>query len=1121
MYASLEEPDGMRGLASLRHRASAQSEIRDLESQGKWSEALTSYEKCLQIYPGQAHLQTGMMECFRNLGQWKAGLSYSQGLLAAETGTHNEQQQVAMYGVQFAWRLREWDTVQQLLADKQCAPDSSHFEVRLAALLLALHRGDKDQYEWELRRTRSCVLTPLAAASWESYERAYPYLLQLQMLQEVEQLRTAMFKGDEPSGRRAAALEQAMSSFLAGSPPMLAAANSVLSASAALTPTFTPPTGALRDSLAQLGTTWATRLRRTTQTFRIREHVLSLRRVLYSEFHLQADAGLGWLQLTQHAREAQQLEVAQSALLHATEMNVSNTYLERAKLMRCKGGNESQHALAFLEKELAALRAAPLSGAAHGSQGTLDSVSKDAHGRALLATTSVLLGQWIQESSSKESKEVIALYMGAIHQQPKWDEAHFALGKYYDLLLAAETNRSRASRAAQAFAAGADDASRKSKTAVSGVSADVISKFLYAILKSYGAALSHGHKNLFQAMPRMLTLWFEHSEHWSGNVVNVPQMAPSNASSVGARGTQASASSSNRASPQTLEEKFTQCHNSMCELVNSLAPYQWLTSFPQIISRLTHSNPRVYAFIKDIIVKVFGEYPQQAMWMLAIVSRSSEPDRAKRSKELFSSIRKAASQHANAVLDKALALFDQLFKLCGLLPKQRSRPDPVMLMQREMPQLWAMSNLPIIVPIQTQLTVTLPPQSAEFVPASSSDAYVESAAFAYEPQSRHVSRSYRAFPSSQVSIVGWVNELEVLKSKEKPKKLTMLGSDGLSYSFLCKREIKGDMRKNSRMMEFSSVVNRLLREHGEARSRQLSLRTFSVLPMSEECGLIEWVPNVVPFRHLVKQVQDDNDVLMCFSTIKRMYDEHAQVTPQGIDNEIRLYQRLCDMYRPLFHRYFLTQFPEPSAWFLARLRFARSAAVWSMVGYVVGLGDRHGENILIDESSGDCVHVDFDCLFGKGLTLEKPERVPFRLTPNFVDAMGLSGVEGVFTAACEHAMSVMRANQQTMMSVLHTFIYDPLVEWKASAHANAAAAFNPITHTGSSVQSLAAQGAAHGTAFNPNAIKILDEIEMKLRGQVAKESLPLSVHGQVAALIKDATSLTNLAQMYIGWMAWV
>jgi phosphatidylinositol kinase/protein kinase (PI-3 family) len=37
----------------------------------------------------------------------------------------------------------------------------------------------------------------------------------------------------------------------------------------------------------------------------------------------------------------------------------------------------------------------------------------------------------------------------------------------------------------------------------------------------------------------------------------------------------------------------------------------------------------------------------------------------------------------------------------------------------------------------------------------------------------------------------------------------------------------------------------------------------------------------------------------------------------------------------------------------------------SIVGYILGLGDRHGENILFDSTNGDCVHVDFNCLFNK------------------------------------------------------------------------------------------------------------------------------------------------------------
>lgn len=49
----------------------------------------------------------------------------------------------------------------------------------------------------------------------------------------------------------------------------------------------------------------------------------------------------------------------------------------------------------------------------------------------------------------------------------------------------------------------------------------------------------------------------------------------------------------------------------------------------------------------------------------------------------------------------------------------------------------------------------------------------------------------------------------------------------------------------------------------------------------------------------------------------------------------------------------------------SRSAYCRSTAVMSMVGYILGLGDRHGENILFDSFTGECVHVDFNCLFNK------------------------------------------------------------------------------------------------------------------------------------------------------------
>ena len=66
------------------------------------------------------------------------------------------------------------------------------------------------------------------------------------------------------------------------------------------------------------------------------------------------------------------------------------------------------------------------------------------------------------------------------------------------------------------------------------------------------------------------------------------------------------------------------------------------------------------------------------------------------------------------------------------------------------------------------------------------------------------------------------------------------------------------------------------------------------------------------------------------------------------------------------------------------------------VGYILGLGDRHVMNILIDCAGGELVHIDLGIAFEQGRILNTPETVPFRLTRDIVDAMGVAGVEGVF-----------------------------------------------------------------------------------------------------------------------------
>ena len=76
-------------------------------------------------------------------------------------------------------------------------------------------------------------------------------------------------------------------------------------------------------------------------------------------------------------------------------------------------------------------------------------------------------------------------------------------------------------------------------------------------------------------------------------------------------------------------------------------------------------------------------------------------------------------------------------------------------------------------------------------------------------------------------------------------------------------------------------------------------------------------------------------------------------------------EKLLPKHPPIFNEWFLRTFADPTSWYNARVAYCRTAAVMSMTGYILGLGDRHGENILLDSTSGHCVHVDFNCLFNK------------------------------------------------------------------------------------------------------------------------------------------------------------
>ena len=358
-------------------------------------------------------------------------------------------------------------------------------------------------------------------------------------------------------------------------------------------------------------------------------------------------------------------------------------------------------------------------------------------------------------------------------------------------------------------------------------------------------------------------------------------------------------------------------------------------------------------------------------------------------------------------------------------------------------------------------------------------------------------RGYEPFSDSAVTIEKWEDAVEVMGSLQRPKKVTVTGSDGASYSFLCKP--KDDLRKDARMMELMTAANRMLLKSSNCRRRKLGVRCYAVVPLDQECGLIEWVPNMLQLRSIIKEYWDAYRLPFDHNTIKTRHGA-AYNHPSDKRNELaKVVRQLMHEIPPVLQHWFVDSFRDAAAWFEARLAFTRSCAVMSMIGYSVGLGDRHLENILIDSTSGGLMHVDFACLFDHGLNLETPEKVPFRLTQNLLHAMGVRGADGVFRRVSELTLEQLRNNRPTLLTVLSALRHDPLVEWSRRNSSE------DVT----------------GSQESDEAEKELEKIDLKLQGiSQLRGPTALTVEGQVSQLIQEATNIQNLCQMYIWWMPW-
>ena len=306
--------------------------------------------------------------------------------------------------------------------------------------------------------------------------------------------------------------------------------------------------------------------------------------------------------------------------------------------------------------------------------------------------------------------------------------------------------------------------------------------------------------------------------------------------------------------------------------------------------------------------------------------------------------------------------------------------------------------------------------------------------------------------AKELSIDSFDDLLTILPTKTKPKRLSVLASDGRKYTYL----FKGleDLHLDERIMQFLKITNIMMMKRGKG---DYTARHYSVVPLGPRSGLIQWVEGAIPMYSLYKrwqQRQQSNDAaakktnettLTPTAYQKPSEAFYGKLVPllrdKGITNldnrkewpqsvMKQVHQELAaETPKNLLSQEIWLASSDSEMWFRTAENITRSFAVMSVIGYIIGLGDRHLDNLLVDLKSGEVIHIDYNCCFEKGKNLRIPERVPCRLTQNVLNVFGITGVEGVFRMSCEHVLETMRSGRETLLTLLEAFVYDPLVDW--------------------------------------------------------------------------------------------
>ncbi|KAL3477332.1 armadillo-type protein [Aspergillus californicus] len=1051
----------------------------------RWDEALAAYKRREKTDPDSFSITMGKMRCLHALGEWKDLLGLAQEKWNQASPEHRRA--IAPLAAAAAWGRGQWELMDSYLGVIKESPDRSFF-----GAILAIHRNQFDEANIYIEKARNGLDTELSALLGESYNRAYNTIVRVQMLAELEEI--IVYKQNNPEKQEA--IRQTWNQRLLGCQHNVEVWQRMFNVRALVT--------APRENI-DMAIKFANLCRKSNRMALGERSLASLVAVI-------SDAN--------GTRTISPPEVTYARL----KFRWANGHqTEALKMLREFTADLSDDLSRYNTLMVSQTKHHGMTDPSHPDATSLrERIGDVAKFRRLLSKSHLRLGEW-QTALNKGDWRV--------------DYVREVLSSY-----SAATQYNRDSyKAWHSWAL----ANFEVVTAISNkpvpVPAQIVTEHVIPAIRGFLRSIALSSTSSLQDILRLLTLWFTHGGEHEVNTV--------------------------------VTKGFT-----------SVNIDTWLAATPQLIARINHPNIRVRGSVHQLLAEVGKIHPQALVYPLTVAVKSNVT-RSQSASNIIESMR----QHSAKLINQADLVSHELIRVAVLWHELWHEG-----LEEASRLYFGDSNIEgmfaTLAPLHDLLdkgTLTL--REVSFAQAFGRDLteakhycmlYRQTQEISdlnqawdlyytvfrkisrqlpqlsildlkyVSPRLRDYSNLDLAVPGTYqsgrpiISIMSFDPILHILQTKKRPRRMTLKGSNGTSYMYLLKGH--EDIRQDERVMQLFSLCNTLLNSDSESFKRHLFIQCFPAIPLSQSSGLLGWVTNSDTLHGLIKEYRESRHILLNIEhrIILQMapdYDsltlmQKVEVFGYAMDNTTGK-----DLYRVLW-----LKSKSSEAWLERRTNYTRSLGVMSMVGYVLGLGDRHPSNLLLDRMTGRVVHIDFGDCFEVAMHREKyPERVPFRLTRMLTFAMEVSNIEGSYRITCEAVMRVLRENKDSLMAVLEAFIHDPLINWRLGANdspdrvsltaerrqsiiegINFEHGVQSNTYTrhrrpsileGSLCTTQEDMPAEARGAQNARALQVLARVKEKLTGQDFNHDKQLNVSDQVDKLLAQATSVENICQHWIGW----